>query len=184
MSNAVDQAKAQMEKTIESTKENFAGIRTGRANPSLLNGIMVDYYGAPTPIKSVASISVPESRMLAVTPFDTSQASAVEKAIRDSDLGVNPSRDGNVIRITMPELTEDRRRDYVKIAKTKAEEGKVALRNIRRKSKESIEESIKNGDMSEDEGERLQKDLDAATKSMSTEIDQLLDSKQKEILEV
>ncbi|OZG49920.1 ribosome recycling factor [Bombiscardovia coagulans] len=184
MVNAVEQAQAQMEKTLESTKENFSGIRTGRANPSLLNGIVVDYYGAPTPIKSLASISVPEPRALAVTPFDNSQVSAVEKAIRDSDLGVNPNRDGNVIRISMPELTEERRKDYVKIAKTKAEEGKVALRNIRRKTKEALEEAVKNGDLGEDEGERFQKDLDAVTKQMSTEIDQLLESKQKEILEV
>ena len=135
MTTVVDQAKDQMDKTIEATKENFAGIRTGRANPSFLNDIMVDYYGAPTPIKALASIGVPEPRTLAVTPFDASQAGAVEKAIRDSDLGVNPNRDGHVIRVTMPELTEDRRRDYVKIAKTKAEEGKVAVRNIRRKVK-------------------------------------------------
>ncbi|RBP99263.1 ribosome recycling factor [Bifidobacterium xylocopae] len=184
MATVVDQAKSQMDKTIESTKENFSDIRTGRANPSLLNGIMVDYYGAPTPIKSLASVSVPEPRSLAVTPFDSSQASAVEKAIRDSDLGVNPNRDGKVIRVTLPELTEDRRKDYVKIAKTKAEDGKVALRNIRRKAKESIEASVKDGDLGEDEGERLQKDLDALTKRMSGEIDQLLESKQQEILEV
>ncbi|BDR54630.1 ribosome-recycling factor [Bombiscardovia apis] len=184
MASVVDQAKTQMEKTLESTKENFSGIRTGRANPSFLNDIVVDYYGAPTPIKALASISVPEPRTLAVTPFDISQAAAVEKAIRDSDLGVNPSRDGNVIRVTMPELTEERRKDYVKLAKTKAEDGKVALRNIRRKTKEGIEANVKDGELSEDEGDRLQKDLDALTKQMSTQIDQLLESKQKEILEV
>ncbi|BDR53005.1 ribosome-recycling factor [Bombiscardovia nodaiensis] len=184
MASVVEQAQAQMEKTLESTKENFSGIRTGRANPSLLNDIVVDYYGAPTPIKSLATIAVPEPRTLAVTPFDISQAAAVEKAIRDSDLGVNPNRDGKVIRVTMPELTEERRKDYVKIAKTKAEDGKVALRNIRRKAKESIEASVKDGDLGEDEGERLQKELDNLTKQKSTEIDQLLESKQKEILEV
>ena len=122
----IDQAKEQMAKTVENTKENFAGIRTGRANPALLNGIVVDYYGAPTPIKAVASIGVPEPRTLSVTPFDASQAAAVEKAIRNSDLGVSPNRDGNVIRLTMPELTEDRRKEYVKLAKSKAEDGKVA----------------------------------------------------------
>ena len=115
----IDQAKEQMAKTVENTKENFAGIRTGRANPALLNGIVVDYYGAPTPIKAVASIGVPEPRTLSVTPFDASQAAAVEKAIRNSDLGVSPNRDGNVIRLTMPELTEDRRKEYVKLAKSK-----------------------------------------------------------------
>ena len=143
MSAIIDQAKEQMNKSVEATKENFMGIRTGRANPALLNGIMVDYYGAPTPIKAVASIGVPEPRTLSVTPFDASQANAVEKAIRDSDLGVSPNRDGNVIRVTMPELTEERRKEYVKLAKNKAEEGKVAVRNIRRKAKESIDKSVK-----------------------------------------
>ena len=117
----IDQAKEQMAKTVENTKENFSGIRTGRANPALLNGITVDYYGAPTPIKAVASIGVPEPRTLSVTPFDASQAGAVEKALRNSDLGISPNRDGNVIRLTMPELTEDRRKEYVKLAKGKAE---------------------------------------------------------------
>nr|WP_273385427.1 ribosome recycling factor [Bifidobacterium indicum] len=184
MTTVVDQAKDQMDKTIEATKENFAGIRTGRANPSFLNDIMVDYYGAPTPIKALASIGVPEPRTLAVTPFDASQAGAVEKAIRDSDLGVNPNRDGNVIRVTMPELTEDRRRDYVKIAKTKAEEGKVAVRNIRRKVKEDLEAKVKDGDLGEDEGNRLQKELETVTKQKNDTIDQLLEAKEKEILEV
>ena len=184
MTTVVDQAKDQMDKTIEATKENIAGIRTGRANPSFLNDIMVDYYGAPTPIKALASIGVPEPRTLAVTPFDASQAGAVEKAIRDSDLGVNPNRDGNVIRVTMPELTEDRRRDYVKIAKTKAEEGKVAVRNIRRKVKEDLEAKVKDGDLGEDEGNRLQKELETVTKQKSDTIDQLLEAKEKEILEV
>lgn len=180
----VDQAKSQMEKSVEATKENFVGIRTGRANPALLNGIMVDYYGAPTPLKALASIGVPEPRTLSVTPFDASQASAVEKAIRDSDLGVSPNRDGNVIRVTLPELTEDRRKEYVKLAKTKAEDGKVAVRNIRRKTKESIDKSVKDGEMGEDEGDRLLKELDKITKQITDEIDTLLEGKQKEIMEV
>lgn len=180
----IDQALEQMNKSVEATKENFMGIRTGRANPALLNGIMVDYYGAPTPIKAVASIGVPEPRTLSVTPFDASQANAVEKAIRDSDLGVSPNRDGNVIRVTMPELTEDRRKEYVKLAKTKAEEGKVAVRNIRRKTKENIDKSVKDGEIGEDEGERLQKELDKVTKQVTDSLDALLDSKQKEIMEV
>lgn len=184
MASVVEQAKAQMAKTVENTKENFAGIRTGRANPALLNVIMVDYYGAPTPIKAVASIGVPEPRTLSVTPFDASQAGAVEKAIRNSDLGVSPNRDGNVIRLTMPELTEERRKEYVKLAKGKAEDGKVAVRNIRRKTKETIDKSVKDGDMGEDEGDRLLKDLDKVTKSVTDEIDALLETKQKEIMEV
>ena len=180
----VDQALEQMNKSVEATKENFMGIRTGRANPALLNGIMGDYYGAPTPIKAVASIGVPEPRTLSVTPFDASQANAVEKAIRDSDLGVSPNRDGNVIRVTMPELTEDRRKEYVKLAKTKAEEGKVAVRNIRRKTKESIDKSVKDGEIGEDEGDRLQKELDKVTKQVTDSLDALLEGKQKEIMEV
>ena len=169
----IDQAKEQMAKTVENTKENFSGIRTGRANPALLNGITVDYYGAPTPIKAVASIGVPEPRTLSVTPFDASQAGAVEKALRNSDLGISPNRDGNVIRLTMPELTEG-----------KAEDGKVAVRNIRRKTKETIDKAVKDGEMGEDEGERLLKDLDKVTKSVTDEIDTLLETKQKEIMEV
>ncbi|RFT23095.1 ribosome recycling factor [Bifidobacteriaceae bacterium GH022] len=180
----IDQALEQMNKSVEATKENFMGIRTGRANPALLNGIMVDYYGAPTPIKAVASIGVPEPRTLSVTPFDASQANAVEKAIRDSDLGVSPNRDGNVIRVTMPELTEDRRKEYVKLAKNKAEEGKVAVRNIRRKTKESIDKSVKDGEIGEDEGDRLQKELDKVTKQVTDSLDALLEGKQKEIMEV
>ena len=184
MSAIIDQAREQMNKSVEATKENFMGIRTGRANPALLNGIMVDYYGAPTPIKAVASIGVPEPRTLSVTPFDAAQANAVEKAIRDSDLGVSPNRDGNVIRVTMPELTEERRKEYVKLAKNKAEEGKVAVRNIRRKAKESIDKSVKDGELGEDEGDRLQKELDKVTKQVTDSLDVLLEGKQKEIMEV
>lgn len=184
MSAIIDQAREQMNKSVEATKENFMGIRTGRANPALLNGIMVDYYGAPTPIKAVASIGVPEPRTLSVTPFDASQANAVEKAIRDSDLGVSPNRDGNVIRVTMPELTEERRKEYVKLAKNKAEEGKVAVRNIRRKAKESIDKSVKDGELGEDEGDRLQKELDKVTKQVTDSLDVLLEGKQKEIMEI
>ncbi|KAB5608681.1 ribosome recycling factor [Bifidobacterium jacchi] len=184
MATIVDQAKEQMNKSVENTKENFTGIRTGRANPALLNGITVDYYGAPTPLKAVASIGVPEPRTLSITPFDASQAGKVEKAIRDSDLGVSPNRDGNVIRVTMPELTEERRKEYVKLAKTKAEEGKVAVRNIRRKTKESIDKSVKDGELGEDEGDRLLKDLDKVTKQVVDSIDTLLEGKQKEIMEV
>ena len=176
MATIVDQAKAQMAKSVESTKENFSGIRTGRANPALLNGITVDYYGAPTPLKAVATIGVPEPRTLAVTPFDASQANAVEKALRDSDLGASPRRDGNVIRLTMPELTEERRKEYVKIAKGKAEDGKVAVRNIRRKAKESLDKAIKDGDMGEDEGDRLLKELDKVTKQTTDELDALLET--------
>ncbi|MEE1296893.1 MAG: ribosome recycling factor [Bifidobacterium sp.] len=184
MANAVDQAKAQMLKSVESTKENFSGIRTGRANPALLNGIMVEYYGAPTPLKSMATIGVPEPRTLSISPFDPSQANAVEKALRDSDLGASPRRNGATILLTMPELTEERRKEYVKLAKTKAEDGKVAVRNIRRKTKEALDKAVKDGEISEDEGERLLKELDKVTKQVTDELDALLEGKQKEIMEV
>jgi ribosome recycling factor len=184
MAQTIADISAQMNKTVESVKENFVGIRTGRANPALLNGIMVDYYGALTPLKALATINVPDSRSLAVTPFDQTQINAVEKAIRDSDLGVNPNRDGNTIRVSLPDLTEERRKEYVKLAKNKAEDGKVAVRNIRRKAKETTEADVKNGELGEDEGDRFQKDLDALTKKVSDEIDTLLAAKQKEILEV
>ena len=172
MATVVEDAQSQMEKTIESTKENFVGIRTGRANPALFNGLTVDYYGAPTPLKALASVGVSDNRTLAVTPFDVSQCAAIEKAIRDSDLGVNPRRDGNVIHVTLPELTEERRRDYVK------------LRNIRRRTKEGIDTSTKSGEYGEDEGKRLQNELEKVTKKASDEIDSLLETKEKEILSV
>ena len=170
MANVVDQSKEQMKKSVESTKENFAGIRTGRANPALLNGIVVEYYGAPTPLKHVATIGVPEPRTLSVTPFDPSQANAVEKALRDSDLGASPRRNGSAILLTMPELTEDRRKEYVKLAKSKA--------------KEAIDKAVKDGEMGEDEDDRLLKELDKVTKATTDELDALLEAKQKEIMEV
>ncbi|EJD65404.1 ribosome recycling factor [Scardovia wiggsiae F0424] len=184
MATVVEDAQSQMEKTIESTKENFVGIRTGRANPALFNGLTVDYYGAPTPLKALASVGVSDNRTLAVTPFDVSQCAAIEKAIRDSDLGVNPRRDGNVIHVTLPELTEERRRDYVKLAREFAEKGKIAIRNIRRRTKEGIDTSTKSGEYGEDEGKRLQNELEKVTKKASDEIDSLLETKEKEILSV
>lgn len=184
MASQIDTARQKMDKTIEATKEGFAGIRTGRANPNLLNGIVVSYYGAPTPLRQMATIGVPEPRTLAVTPYDASQAAAVEKAIRDSDLGVNPTRDGNVIRVTLPELTEDRRKEYVRLAKEEGEKGKVALRSIRRNIREDAEKSVKNDEMTEDDRDSLFKQLDELTKKYSAKIDDLLSTKQKEILEV
>ena len=182
MASRIDEAKAQMGKSVESTKENFSGIRTGRANPALLNGLMVDYYGAPTPIKAVASIGVPEPRTLSITPFDPSQANAVEKAIRDSDLGVSPRRDGNIIRVTMPELTEDRRKEYVKIVKDKAEDCKVSIRNIRRKAKDDLD-ALKS-EVGDDEVARAEKELEALTKRHTDAADEALKKKEAELLEV
>lgn len=184
MTAQIDIVRSKMDKTIESTQQNFANIRTGRANPNLLNGIVVSYYGAPTKLRQMAAISVPEPRTLTVAPYDASQAAAVEKAIRDSDLGVNPARDGNVIRITMPELTEERRKEYVRMAKQEAESGKVALRSIRRNAREDVEKSLKNDEITEDDRDDIYKQLDDLTKKYSAKIDSLFSAKQKEILEV
>lgn len=184
MSQLNDDAKQQMKKTVEATKNVFMGIRTGRANPALLNGITVEYYGAQTPLKQIATITVPDPRQLSVTPFDASQIAAVEKAIRDSDLGVNPQRDGMMLRINLPAMTEERRREYVKLAREKAEEGKISLRNIRRKAREELDKEKKDSNISEDEYSRELKALDTLTKSFSEEIDVLLETKEADILEV
>src|SRR5690625_5272280 len=135
-----------MAKAVEVAKENFSGIRTGRANPGMFARIMVDYYGAPTPLQQLASFTTPEPRTIMVSPFDVSSIQAVEKALRDSDLGVNPATDGNTIRVTLPQLTEERRRDYVKLARSMAEDGRVSVRSIRRRAKETLEGFSKDGD--------------------------------------
>ena len=183
MANLVDQAKGQMEKSIESTKENFAGSRTGRANPALRNGITVEYYGAPTPLKAVATIGVPEPRTLSVTPFDPSQANAVEKALRDSDLGASPRRNGAQILLTMPELTEDRRKQLVKQSKAEAEQAKVSVRNARRDAIEGLKKAVKQG-MPED----VEKDAEGTAQKLHDkylkQIDDLFAAKEKEILTV
>lgn len=173
-----------MGKSLNSLKEAFLSIRTGRSNPALVEGIIVNYYGAPTPLKNLASITAPDTRSLAISPFDVSQASAVEKALRDSDLGVNPSRDGNVIRVVLPALTEERRKEYVKMAKKKAEDAKIAVRNIRRKAREEVEAETKSGELTEDEEEQIFSDLDKLTKKFTDEIDSMTEVKEKEILTV
>ncbi len=173
-----------MGKSLNSLKEAFLSIRTGRSNPALVEGIVVNYYGAPTPLKNLASITAPDTRSLAISPFDVSQASAVEKALRDSDLGVNPSRDGNVIRVVLPALTEERRKEYVKMAKKKAEDAKIAVRNIRRKAREEAEAETKSGELTEDEEEQIFSDLDKLTKKFTDEIDSMTEVKEKEILTV
>ncbi len=178
------EAEEKMEKAIEVVKEDFAGIRTGRANPGLFNKLLVDYYGAPTPLQQLASFQNPEARTILVIPFDKSAMHGIEKAIRDSDLGVNPSSDGHQIRCIMPELTEERRRDYIKLAHTKAEEARVAVRNIRRKAKTDIDKFVKDGDIGEDEGTRAEKELEALTKKHTDLIDSLVKAKEAELIEV
>ena len=178
------EAEEKMEKAVVVAKEDFAAIRTGRAHPAMFNKIVADYYGAPTPINQLASFSVPEPRMAVVTPFDKSALRNIEQAIRDSDLGVNPSNDGNIIRVVFPELTEERRRDYIKVAKGKGEDAKVSIRSVRRKAKDAIDKLIKDGEIGEDEGRRAEKELDDTTHKYVAQVDELLKHKEAELLEV
>ncbi|MEU2224640.1 MULTISPECIES: ribosome recycling factor [unclassified Streptomyces] len=178
------EAEEKMEKAVVVAKEDFAAIRTGRAHPAMFNKIVADYYGAPTPINQLASFSVPEPRMAVVTPFDKTALRNIEQAIRDSDLGVNPSNDGNIIRVVFPELTEERRREYIKVAKGKGEDAKVSIRSVRRKAKDAIDKMIKDGETGEDEGRRAEKELDDLTAKYVAQVDELLKHKEAELLEV
>ena len=178
------EAEEKMDKAIEVAKEDFATIRTGRANAAMFSKIFVDYYGSPTPLQQLASFNVTEARTILITPFDKSSSSAVEKALRDSDLGVNPTNDGNVIRAVLPSLTEERRKDYIKLARTKGEDAKVSVRNIRRRAKEELDRLVKDGEVGEDEGGRAEKDLESLTKKYVEMIDEALKHKEAELLEV
>ena len=178
------EAEEKMEKTVAVAKEDFAGIRTGRAHPGLFSKIVVDYYGSPTPINQLASFHVVDARMITISPYDRSQMAAVERAIRDSDLGVNPTDDGQLIRVVMPELTEERRREYIKVAKHKAEDAKVSLRNIRRHAKETLDHLARDGEAGEDDVARAEKQLEAMTKAHVDAIDDILKHKEAELLEV
>lgn len=178
------EAEEKMDKAVEVAKEDFAGIRTGRANAAMFNKIIVDYYGAPTPLQQLASFQVTEARTVLISPFDKSAMAAIEKALRDSDLGVNPSNDGNAIRIILPALTEERRRDYVKLAKTKAEDAKISIRSVRRRAKDGLDKLVKDGDAGEDEVARAEKELESLTKGHVDTIDTVLSAKESELLEV
>ncbi len=173
-----------MDVTVEVTGEDFGAIRTGRANPQLLHRITINYYGNPTPLQQLASFSVPEPRMLIVNPFDKSTLKDIEKAIRDSDLGLNPSTDGQIIRCVFPELTEERRREYIKLAKHRAEEGRIAIRNVRRHTKDALDALEREGAIGADEHDRYAKRLEELTAQHVKRIDQLLDGKERELLEV
>jgi ribosome recycling factor len=178
------EAEEKMDRAIEVAKEEFAGIRTGRANSGMFSKITVDYYGAPTPLQQLASFNIPDARTVLISPFDKGSMTTIEKALRESDLGVNPSNDGNAIRIIMPALTEERRRDYVKMAKTKAEDARISLRNVRRKAKEELDRIVKDGEAGEDEVARAEKELESLTKKHVEAVDQLLAGKESELLEV
>ena len=178
------EAEEKMDKAVEVAKEDFASIRTGRANPGLYNKVLVDYYGSPTPLQQLASFAIPDARTILITPFDKTALRDIERALSDSEVGANPSNDGNVIRITIPDLTQERRKEYVKIVKTKGEDAKVSIRNIRRKAKETLDRLVKDGEAGEDEGSRAEKELDGLTKSHVDGIDELLKRKEAELLEV
>lgn len=178
------EAEEKMERAIEFAKEELATIRTGRATPAMFGRIVIDYYGVPTPIPQMASINIPEPRMVLIKPHDPSQLKAMEKAIRDSDLGVNPNNEGNQLRIILPPMTEERRREMIKVARHKGEEAKVAIRNVRRKAKEEIDRLVKDGSIGEDEGRRAEKELDDLTHRFVSNVDELLRHKETELLEV
>lgn len=178
------EAEEKMDKALEVAKEEFAAIRTGRANPSMFAKILVDYYGAPTPLQQLASFATPEARVVVITPYDRSSMNAVERALRDSDLGVNPTNDGSIIRVVLPYLTEERRKEYIKLAKHKAEDARVSVRNIRRKAKEELDRIVRDGEAGEDEGNRAEKELEQVTKRHVELIDEVLRHKENELLEV
>ncbi|MGW9826766.1 ribosome recycling factor [Brevibacterium pityocampae] len=178
------EARQKMDKAIEVTKDDFGNVRTGRANPALFASILVDYYGAPTPLQQLASFQVPEARTLLITPYDRGALGDIETALRKSDIGANPANDGNIIRVVLPELTEERRREYVKVVKGDAEDGKVSIRNIRRKAKETLEKIQKDGEAGEDEVRSAIQELEDLTKKKVEEIDSLLAAKEAELLEV
>jgi ribosome recycling factor len=178
------EAESKMAKAVDVTREDFASIRTGRANPSMFHKLTADYYGAPTPLVQLASFTAPEARVIIISPYDASSMQAIEKAIRDSDLGVNPTDDGKTIRVTLPELTEERRKDYIKMAKHKAEDGRVSVRNIRRHAKQSLEKLASDGEVGKDDVTGAEKRLDGITKKHVDEIDEMLKHKEAELLEV
>lgn len=180
----LEDAEARMNKTIEHLIGDFAGMRAGRANPAMVDKIMVNYYGAPTPINQLANINVPEARLLIINPWDKSSIAEIEKAIMKSDLGINPNNDGNVIRLNIPQLTEERRKDLVKVVKKRAEEGKVAIRNIRREANDMIKASEKDKLISEDASKKGLDDIQKVTDKYIKDIDQILQQKEKEIMEV
>jgi len=177
-------AQAKMDKAIEVAREDFSSIRTGRANPAMFNKIVVEYYGTPTPLQQLASFQSPEARLIIVSPFDKGVMAQIEKAIRDSDLGVNPSTDGQVIRVPLPQLTEERRKEYIKQAKGKAEDSKISIRNIRRHAKDGLDKLQKDGDVGEDDIRRAEKQLDDVTNKHAATIDDILKHKESELLEV
>ena len=180
----ISESRTKMAKGVEHAQAEFATVRTGRASPALLENLKIDYYGAETPLRQLASFSVPEARLLVISPFDKSSLGTIEKAIMNSDLGMNPSNDGSVIRLNFPALTAERRQEMVKMVRHKAEEARIAIRNIRRSARHDLEALEKDGDISSDELERAEKDLDRLTHEYVEEIDKHLQHKEQELVEV
>ena len=184
INDILNEADGKMDKSVEATREEFAAIRAGRAHPSMFNKIVADYYGTPTPLQQLASFTAPEARVILIQPYDQSSMQAIEKAIRESDLGVTPADDGKVIRCVFPELTEERRKEYIKVARGKAEEGRVAVRNLRRTAKQHLERLEKDGEVGKDDVTGAEKRLDGITKKHTDAIDEMLKNKEAELLEV
>ena len=182
-SMVIDDTRDRMARAVERARSEFSSIRTGRAAPALVEKIPVEYYGSDVPLQQLAGFSVPEARMLVITPFDKGAMGAIEKAIRSSDLGLNPSNDGNNIRLSFPPLTAERRKEYVRVVKGMAEEGRIAVRNLRRSGRHDLEALEKDGDLSEDELTRAEKELDKVTHAAEAEIDAALAHKEQELLE-
>jgi ribosome recycling factor len=178
------EAEEKMDKAVSVAQEDFSNIRTGRVNPGVFSKITAEYYGTPTPLNQLASFHIPEPRMVTVQPFDKGSMGAIEKAIRNSDLGVNPTNDGVIIRVVFPELTEERRREYIKTARSKAEDSRVSIRNIRRHAKDAIDKMVKNAEAGEDEGHRAERELQDITDTYIAKIDELLKHKESELLEI
>jgi ribosome recycling factor len=181
---ALFDAEEKMEKAVSVARDDLSSIRTGRANPGMFSRIVIDYYGSPTPITQLSSINVPEARLVVIKPYEASQLGPIENAIRNSDLGVNPTNDGTLIRVAVPQLTEERRRELVKQAKSKGEDAKVSVRNIRRKAMEELGRIRKDGEAGEDDVGRAEKDLDKTTHQYVNQIDELVKHKEGELLEV
>ena len=184
INDILNEADSKMDKSVEATREEFAAIRAGRVSPTMFSKIVVDYYGSPTPLQQLASFTAPEARIILIAPYDQGAMHNIIKAIRDSDLGVNPADAGKVIRCVFPELTEERRKEYIKLARTKAEEGRVAVRNLRRTAKQHLEKLEKDGEVGKDDVTGAEKRLDGMTKKHTDVIDELLKHKEAELLEV
>ena len=184
INDVMKDADAKMGKSVEATREEFAAIRAGRANPAMFAKITADYYGTQTPLQQLASFSSQDARTILIQPFDIGAMGNIERAIRDSDLGVNPANDGKVLRCVFPELTEERRKEYIKLARAKAEDGRVSVRNVRRTAKQGLEKLEKDGEVGKDDVTGAEKRLDALTKTHTDKIDELLKHKEAELLEV